>query len=103
MGQAYQMGAPGRFFGHPNMAGAYYLLLGPPGGPFWAPYGPHAVLNYTLYMYSASVLYMCQFPAQMGGECTQKCESRAGVNRAGLMHGGYNGFLWVDFQGNGIV
>lgn len=26
------MGAPGRFFGYPNMVGAYYLLLGPPLG-----------------------------------------------------------------------
>lgn len=41
MGQAYQMTAPGRFFGHPNMVGAYYLLLGPPWGllmgSLWAP------------------------------------------------------------------
>lgn len=36
------------------------------------------------------------------GKCTQKCEYRAGVSRAGLMHGGYNGFLWMDFQGNNI-
>lgn len=40
MGQAYQMGAPGRFLGYPNMAGAYCLLLGPLGALYGLPVGP---------------------------------------------------------------